>query len=97
VADVSEQNFLAKYNDLTEIDPTELRRLWAHYDTDGSGYIEVGGEFEKFVTDMLRVTGKSVTELMVQDVVSGILELVDLNNDGRLSIDELEQLLKMVD
>jgi Ca2+-binding EF-hand superfamily protein len=91
---VSEPNFLEKYNDLLQLDRAELEQIWNHYDRDRSGFIEAGGELEAFVRDMLEVSGESITELVVADVVSGILDLVDVNADGKLSFTELDALLK---
>ena len=91
---MSEPNFLEKYDDLLQLDPAQLKQIWDHYDTDGSGFIEVGGELEAFVRDMLEVSGETITDLTVADVVSGILDLVDVNSDGKLSLTELAELLK---
>ena len=86
-------NFLARYKNQLELDPQELREIWRHYDVDNSGFIE-RGELAGLARDMLEVGVKGeVTELMVQDLVTGILDFVDENADGKLGRVELEVLL----
>jgi Ca2+-binding EF-hand superfamily protein len=90
---VSEVNFLDKYNELRAIGPSELVEIWHHYDRDASGFIEAGPELESFLTDMLRAGGEQVTELKVKEFIDGVLELFDINADGKLSLTEVEALL----
>ena len=86
-------NFLARYKDQLELDAQQLREIWKHYDVDDSGFIE-RGELEGLARDMLEVGGAGeVTDLMVQDLVTGILDFLDENADGKLGRAELEELL----
>jgi Ca2+-binding EF-hand superfamily protein len=87
-------SFLEKYTQLSKLGPDELAEIWNHYDRDGSGYIEAGPELERFLTDMLRASGEPLTELKVRDFIAGVLELFDVNTDGKLSRAELQQLLE---
>ncbi|HLT36690.1 MAG TPA: EF-hand domain-containing protein [Enhygromyxa sp.] len=86
-------SFLSKYQELSKLGSAELAEIWQHYDRDGSGYIEAGPELERFLTDMLQAGGEQPTELKIRDFIDGILELFDVNADGKLSRAELEQLL----
>lgn len=86
-------SFLDKYSGLSQLGPAELAQIWQHYDRDNSGYIEAGPELERFLTDMLRASGEQVTELKLRDFITGVLELFDVNADGKLERSELEQLL----
>ena len=92
---MSEANFLDKYNALRELGPAELAEIRDHYDRDQSGFIEAGPELDSFLTDMLRAGGKGeeISELMLTDFIEGILDLFDVNADGKLSKVELQELL----
>ncbi|MFO7564176.1 MAG: EF-hand domain-containing protein [Enhygromyxa sp.] len=86
-------SFFEKFRELSELGPAELEQIWRHYDRDNSGYIEAGPELDGFLTDMLRAGGEEPTELKVKDFIAGVLELFDVNADGKLSRAEVEQLL----
>lgn len=86
-------SFLEKYSGLSKLGPAELAEIWQHYDRDNSGYIEVGPELESLLSDVLRASGEEVTELKLRDFIDGVLELFDVNADGKLERSELEQLL----
>lgn len=86
-------SFLDKYTQLSKLGPAEIAEIWRHYDRDGSGYIEAGPELDGFLTDMLRASGEAVTELRLRDFIAGVLEMFDINADGKLERSELEQLL----
>lgn len=87
-------SFLAQYSELHELGAAEFAEIWQHYDRDGSGFIEAGPELERLLTDMLRATGEKPSELKLRDFIDGVLELFDVNADGKLSRAELEQLLE---
>lgn len=86
-------SFLDKYKQRSKLGPDEFAEIWQHYDRDGSGFIEAGPELEQLLTDMLRAGGLQATELEVEDFIEGVLEMFDVNADGKLSRTELEQLL----
>jgi Ca2+-binding EF-hand superfamily protein len=86
-------SFLDKYKQLSKLGSAELAQIWQHYDRDNSGFIEAGPELESFLTDMLRAGGKQATELELRDFIDGVLEMFDINADGKLSRAEVEQLL----
>ena len=63
--------------------------IFGHYDSDGSGYLEKG-EANKFITDLFAHMGKNIGE-------SGrkyVLEQVDSSGDGKISKDELKDLIQ---
>jgi Ca2+-binding EF-hand superfamily protein len=86
-------SFLDQYKQMSKLGPAEFAAIWQHYDRDGSGFIEAGPELESLLTDMLRAGGEQVTELKVKDFIAGVLEMFDINADGRLCRAELEQVL----
>jgi len=86
-------NFLAKYSGLRSLGLEQLNEIWGHYDTDGSGYIEVGPELDRFLTDLMKAGGMSATEREVEEFIEGVLEMFDLDQDGRLDFAEVEELL----
>jgi Ca2+-binding EF-hand superfamily protein len=90
---VSETNFLDKYSELRSLGLPELLEIWNHYDRDGSGFLEVGPELDRFLTDMIKAGGEQVTELKVSEFIAGVLELFDLDADGKLNFAEVEELL----
>jgi hypothetical protein len=88
------ENFLEKYKQLSELSPAAFAEIWQNYDRDGSGFIEAGPELERLLTDMLEACGEELTELKIRDFIEGVLEMFDVNADGKLSRVELETLLR---
>ena len=85
-------NFLARYKDQLAFDAQQLDEIWRHYDVDASGFIE-RGELDGLARDMLEAGGGEVTDLMVRDLVTGILDFLDHDADRKLGRAELEELL----
>jgi Ca2+-binding EF-hand superfamily protein len=90
---VGDTNLLSRYAGLRTLGLAELHEIWKHYDRDGSGYIEAGPELRAFLADMLKASGEEVSELKLEDFTTGVLELFDVDTDGRLDFAELEKLL----
>jgi len=88
-------SFLDQYKQMSALGSAEFAKIWQHYDRDGSGYIEAGPELESLLTDVLRAGGEEVTELKISDFIAGVLEMFDVNADGKLSRDELARLLEV--
>ena len=86
-------NFLDKYSGLRSLGLDQLNAIWTHYDTDNSGYIEVGPELDRFLTDMLQAGGMEATELEIREFIEGVLEMFDVDKDKRLDFAEVEELL----
>ena len=90
---MTEPNLLEKYSGVRSIGLEELNRIWAHYDSDKSGYIEVGAELDRFLGDLLQAGGLEGTELELKDFRDGVLEMFDVDADGKLDFAEVEKLL----
>lgn len=94
---MSDANFLDKYNELRSVGLAELVEIWNHYDRDNSGYIEVGPELDSFLRDLLRAGGEQVSDRKLAEFHAGVLELFDIDSDGKLDFAELEELLNTKD
>ncbi|CAH1269309.1 CALB2 [Branchiostoma lanceolatum] len=70
----------------------EFMEIWRKYDADCSGYIE-SEELRSFLTDLLSKAGKDVTEDKLAEYVETILKMFDSNNDRKLELKEMAQLL----
>ncbi|KAI9576851.1 hypothetical protein GQX74_014626 [Glossina fuscipes] len=74
--------------------------VWAHYDKDGNGYIE-GTELDGFLREFVAsanvtdVSPEAVTDTMLEELKSCFMEAYDDNQDGKIDIRELAQLLPM--
>ena len=90
---VAETNLLEKYSALRSLGLAELTEVWNHYDSDGSGYIEVGAELDRFLGDLLESTGIEATPEDVREFVDTVLETFDVDANGKLDFAELEELL----
>lgn len=74
--------------------------VWNHYDEDGNGYIEdkeLDGFLVELVTSVnaIDVGPEVVSESALEDAKQLILSAFDENNDGRIDIAELAQVLPM--
>lgn len=84
---------MEKYSELRSLGVKELNEIWKHYDADGSGYLERGPELDRFLGDLFRAGGMEATPEEVQEFIEGVLEMFDVDTDGRLDFAELEELL----
>lgn len=65
-----------------------IDEIWKFYDKNNNGTIE-GKELKILFTDIFKISGDSIFISQQKK----ILEMIDLNNDGKLSKDELKQIL----
>ncbi|CAF0710397.1 unnamed protein product [Brachionus calyciflorus] len=95
------ENFLRKFrdektNELHKISATEFMEIWNHYDADGNGYIE-GKELDKFLNELSNSVNKSdvdaVPDSLLQQFKETILDAYDENEDGKISVQELAEIL----
>jgi len=99
------ENFLRQFRDkesreLTRLSAVQFMEVWEHYDTDSNGFIE-GEELDDFLREFVSSVHPDQEE--VRDVsVEALLELkecfleaYDDNDDGKIEIRELAQLLPM--
>ncbi|CAO1387872.1 unnamed protein product [Diamesa hyperborea] len=100
------QNFMRQYRDpesreLKKLSAGQFMEVWAHYDKDGNGYIE-GIELDGFLREFVSSAnpsdagiGEALTDEMLMELKSCFLEAYDDNQDGKIDIRELAQLLPM--
>lgn len=99
------QNFMRKYRDpqsreLRQLTSHQFIEVWSHYDRDGNGYIE-GTELDGFLKEF--VASAQATDIGPEDfsdntltqLKSCFMEAYDENQDGKIEIRELAQLLPM--
>ncbi|BET02355.1 efhand [Nesidiocoris tenuis] len=98
-------NFMRQYRDpesreLKKLSAHQFMEVWGHYDKDGNGYIE-GTELDGFLREFVssanpeNVGPEAVSDAMLEELKACFLEAYDDNNDGKIDIRELAQLLPM--
>ncbi|XP_033252161.1 calbindin-32 isoform X1 [Drosophila miranda] len=98
-------NFMRQYRDpesreLKKLSANQFMDVWAHYDKDGNGYIE-GTELDGFLREFVAsanvtdISPEAVTDTMLEELKSCFMEAYDDNQDGKIDIRELAQLLPM--
>ncbi|CAG9806128.1 unnamed protein product [Chironomus riparius] len=99
------QNFMRQYRDpesreLKKLSAHQFMDVWSHYDKDGNGFIE-GTELDGFLREFVasanptEVNSEALTDEMLDELKSCFLEAYDDNQDGKIDIRELAQLLPM--
>lgn len=99
------QNFMRQYRDpesreLKKLSANQFMDVWSHYDKDGNGFIE-GTELDGFLREFVssanptEVNSDALTDEMLTELKSCFLEAYDDNQDGKIDIRELAQLLPM--
>lgn len=69
-----------------------VQMMFDQFDTDGNGYLDQS-ETEKFVMEFLGGTSDEIpSDLEIQMLTSTL----DYNHDGKITLDELKRLIKMV-
>lgn len=74
--------------------------VWSHYDKDGNGYIE-GTELDGFLREFVSsanatdVSPEAMSDAMLLELKQCFMEAYDDNQDGKIDIRELAQLLPM--
>ncbi|XP_037941518.1 calbindin-32 [Teleopsis dalmanni] len=98
-------NFMRQYRDpesreLKKLSANQFMDVWSHYDKDGNGYIE-GTELDGFLREFVAsanatdISPEAVTDTMLGELKSCFMEAYDDNQDGKIDIRELAQLLPM--
>jgi len=99
------ENFLRQFRDkesreLTRLSAVQFMEVWEHYDTDGNGFIE-GEELDDFLREFISSVHpdqeevRDVSAEALLELKECFLEAYDDNNDGKIEIRELAQLLPM--
>ncbi|KAF5297550.1 hypothetical protein FQR65_LT09981 [Abscondita terminalis] len=98
-------NFMKQYRDpesreLKKLSANQFMEVWSHYDKDGNGYIE-GSELDGFLREfvssanMTDIAPEAVSDEMLLELKACFMEAYDDNQDGKIDIRELAQLLPM--
>lgn len=98
-------NFMRQFRDsdsleLKKLSAAQFMEVWEHYDSDGNGFIE-GTELDGFLREFVTSVNASecgpevVSDSMLAELKQCFLEAYDDNNDGKIDIRELAQLLPM--
>ncbi|XP_022193256.2 calbindin-32 isoform X1 [Nilaparvata lugens] len=98
-------NFMRQYRDpqsreLKKLSANQFMDVWSHYDKDGNGYIE-GTELDGFLREFVSsanaadVGPEAVSDAMMVELKQCFMEAYDDNQDGKIDIRELAQLLPM--
>lgn len=98
-------NFMRQFRDaesreLKKLTANQFMEVWGHYDEDGNGFIE-GSELDGFLREFVssvnvQETGpEAVSDAMLAELRDCFMEAYDDNQDGRIEIRELAQLLPM--
>lgn len=85
-----EDNFLARFQD-GDLTKEQFEEVFAHYDKDNKGFIE-GAELIGFLRDMRLTQDEESKTTELEKYRDWIMEMSDLNRDGKLQKDELKVL-----
>ncbi|XP_073988354.1 calbindin 53E isoform X3 [Rhodnius prolixus] len=98
-------NFMRQFRDpesreLKKLSAHQFMEVWGHYDKDGNGYIE-GTELDGFLREFVSsanaqdIGPEAVSDAMLEELKACFMEAYDDNQDGKIDIRELAQLLPM--
>ncbi|XP_043213283.1 calbindin-32-like isoform X2 [Amphibalanus amphitrite] len=98
-------NFMRQFRDaesrqLKKLTANQFMEVWSHYDADGNGFIE-GTELDGFLREFVSSVNATdcgpevVSDTMLAELKECFMEAYDDNQDGRIEIRELAQLLPM--
>ncbi|KAL9975551.1 hypothetical protein ACROYT_G012723 [Oculina patagonica] len=91
----TEENYLSQFRkefQAEKMDSIQFIKIWNHYDSDSSGYLE-GEEIEAFLKDMLEQQGCSPNPQCISDYRDFIMDRYDENKDGKIGLKELAMIL----
>jgi len=98
-------NFMRQFRDpesreLKKLSANQFMDVWSHYDKDANGYIE-GNELDGFLREFVSSVNaidcgpEVVSDAMLAELKQCFMEAYDDNQDGKIDIRELAQLLPM--
>ncbi|XP_076371001.1 calbindin-32-like isoform X2 [Tachypleus tridentatus] len=98
-------NFMRQFRDrntrkLNNLTSAQFMEVWSHYDADGNGYIE-DQELDNFLREFVSSVNTSdigpemLSESMLEELKKCFMEAYDDNQDGKIEIRELAQLLPL--
>lgn len=85
---------------MKKLTANQFMEVWSHYDKDGNGYIE-GNELDSFLREFVSSVNATdcgpevVSDAVLAELKECFMEAYDDNQDGRIEIRELAQLLPM--
>ncbi|XP_006818026.1 calbindin-32-like isoform X1 [Saccoglossus kowalevskii] len=87
-------NFMAKFRNLKKLTAHDFMTVWDHYDMDGNGYIE-DGELDAFFRELIQTSGgpETISDAMLTEMKKCFMEAYDMNEDGKISLTELSNIL----
>ena len=92
----TDENFLLQFRESHKLHIADFLKLWYHYDTDRSGFLE-RGELKGFLHDLLRKQDDNVSPQRIEDYAEAMIELFDSNNDGKIELNELAKIISVED
>ncbi|ESN98647.1 hypothetical protein HELRODRAFT_162085 [Helobdella robusta] len=88
-------NFLGKYALTNKVNSVDFIKIWSHYDSDGSGYLE-RRELDNFLVDFISSRhGKELTEEELDGLRNKVMMTADVNRDGKIELGEFANLLSI--
>lgn len=90
-------NFFGRYAFTHKINSVDFIKIWTHYDKDGSGYLE-RKELERFLVDFIASKhGKELNGSELESLRNKVMQVADLNKDGKIELGEFSNLLSIED
>ncbi|KAJ8041967.1 Secretagogin [Holothuria leucospilota] len=86
------ENFLMRFEQKKHLTRDEFENVFAHYDKDGNGTIE-GDELAGFLKDLMEHENENVDVESLKSGSQALLNICDVNKDGRIQKDELALVL----
>jgi len=91
----TEENYLNQFRkefEMEKMDSIQFIKIWNHYDSDMSGYLE-GEEIDAFLKDMLEQQGCNPNPQRIADYKAFVMDRYDENKDGKIGLKELSMIL----
>ncbi|XP_047123313.1 calbindin-32 isoform X1 [Hydra vulgaris] len=90
----TDENFLLQFRESHKLHIADFLKLWYHYDTDRSGFLE-RSELNGFLHDLLSKQNENVSPQRINDYAEAMIELFDSNNDGKIELNELAKIISV--
>ncbi|CAF1450984.1 unnamed protein product [Adineta steineri] len=97
------ENFLRQFRDedskeIKQLTAAQFMEIWSHYDTDGNGFIE-GHELDNLLRELASSVNSNdagpdlIPDSVLKELKESFLEAYDENEDGKIEIGELAEIL----
>eukprot|EP00164_Ancoracysta_twista_P007517 GFYU01010678.1.p1 GENE.GFYU01010678.1~~GFYU01010678.1.p1 ORF type:complete len:279 (+),score=105.81 GFYU01010678.1:59-895(+) len=87
-----DDNFLLQFKNKHKLTSVQFMSVFRQYDEDNNGYIE-STELLGFLKDLMEKEGQTATLEDLETYKDAMLEMFDVNKDGKLELDELLKIL----